>query len=144
MLGLVQQLVCWVWHCPCLLHVVSSSLPCPCLPQSFRGLGRCFLSQRERPESSALAFFIFPDKYDNLLLFFKAFGCLESSHSEKTWFSVFQRELVVFLGFWFLSFGKVSTHSFVALEAWNLLCLKVRGYKTVWSTKKTFFCIGQL
>lgn len=72
-------------------------------------------------------FFICPDKYDNLFLFFKAFGCLESSHSEKTGFSVFQRERVVFFGFLFLSFETVSTHCFVALEAWNLLCLKVRG-----------------
>lgn len=69
----------------------------------------------------------FPWQIQQPVFIFKAFVCLENSHSEKAVFSVFQRELWSFFGVWFLSFGKVWACSSVALEAWNLSSLLLAG-----------------
>lgn len=111
----------WHFSCPLQLPIISLSL----FALRLQGIGKMFLIiKRETWEPRSRLFYL-PWQIWQSVFIFKAFVCLESSHSEKAGFSVFQRELVVFFGFWFLSFGKIGACSSVALKAWNLSSLTV-------------------
>lgn len=116
-----------VWHMALFLpsSAISPIISLSSFALRLQRIGKMLLiTKRETWEPCSRLFYL-PWQIWQSVFIFKAFVCLESSHSEKAGFSVFQRELVVFFGFWFLSLGKVGACSSVALKAWNLSSLTV-------------------